>query len=116
MSNIYELQAVVTSVDIGTPVAMDDTPLLGGWGREAKYHIPVLPLTSTVLIQGAPKIDPDTGIAPVEGSSLWETLLTLTSASDQDGQIDDLPYWIRWNTTVLDADGPDVKLILEGVQ
>lgn len=114
-SNILEIQAVVTSVDIGTPVALDETPLLGGYGREGKYSIPVLPLTSTVKLQGAGN-DPDTGIMPVEGSDLWEDLLTITSASDQVGQINDLPKYIRWNTTVLDADGPDVKVYLEGVQ
>lgn len=115
MSNILEITAVVTSVDIGTPQACDTTPLLGGSGREAKLSIPVLPLTSTVKLQGAPLIDASTGIAPVEGSDLWEDIVTITSTSGQVQQIE-LPEQIRWNTTVLDADGPDVKLYLEGVQ
>jgi hypothetical protein len=114
--NTLKITAVVTSVDIGTPVELDETPLLGGAGREAKYQfVSALPITSTVLIQGA-GIDPDTMEMPVEGSGLWETLLTLTSASDLAGEIADLPQFIRWNTTVLDADGPDIELLLEGVQ
>ena len=114
MSNILKIAAVVTSVDIGAPVALTTTPLLGGAGREAKYQLAALPLTSTVLLQGAAK-DAD-GAAPEEASTDWTTLLTLTSASDLVGQIDDLPDFIRWNTTVLDADGPDVVIYLEGVQ
>ena len=112
MSKVQKLTAVVTSVDIGTPVALDATPLLGGAGKMGVLRIPVLPLTSTVKVQGAPKIDPDTGIAPVEGSSAWEDLATITSASDQVQEIE-LPDLIRWNTTVLDADGPDVDLFIE---
>lgn len=115
MPNIIEITAVVTSVDIGTPQEFMATPLLGGAGREALIHCPVLPLTSTVLIQGAPAIDASTGIAPVEGSSLWTTRATFTSSADQIQQIE-IDELMRWNTTVLDADGPDVKFVVQGVQ
>lgn len=118
MSNKLKIDAVVTSVDIGTPIALNTTPLLGGAGREAKYSIPVLPLTSTVKLQGASKVSSD-GLAshvPDEDSTDWTDLLTITSASDHEGEIADLPDYIRWNTTVLDADGPNVAIFLEGVQ
>lgn len=114
MPMILEISAVVTSVDIGTPQALDQTPLLGGQGRNAILHIPTLPITSTVKLQGA-GIDPTTGAAPVEGSSDWTDIVTITSASDPVQEIE-LPQFIRWNTTVLDADGPNVGMYLEGVQ
>lgn len=113
MSNILKLTAVVTSVDIGTPVECADTPLLGGAGREAKLLVPDLPITSTVKLQGAGRQADDA--APAEDSTEWSDIVTLTSASDKEQQIV-LPRWIRWNTTVLDADGPDVKVFIEGVQ
>lgn len=109
---VQKVTAVVTSVAIGTPVALDETPLLGGAGKKGILRCPVLPLTSTVLVQGAPAIDAATGIAPVSGSSLWTTLVTLTSASDPQAEID-LPELIRANCTVLDADGPDVEFWVE---
>lgn len=113
MSMILEINAVVTPVDIGTPQSLDATPLLGGQGRNAILHVPELPITSTVLLQGAGK-DAD-GAAPAEDSEDWETLATITSVSDPLQEIE-LPDFIRWNTTVLDADGPNVRMYLEGVQ
>lgn len=118
MSNILKIAAVVTSVDIGTPIALDKTPLLGGAGREGKYSIPVLPLTGVFTLQGAPKNTAD-GLpsrVPAEDSTEWTTLLTVNASTDRVGEIADLPDYIRWNTTTADADGPDVVVYLEGVQ
>lgn len=113
MTMQIKLTAVVTAVDIGTPVAMDATPFLGGKGRNAILSIPTLPGTSTVLIQGAPKTS--TGAEPVEGDASWTTLATLTSASEKQFEIE-LPDFIRWNTTVLHAAAPNVIVYIEGVQ
>lgn len=110
MAYITELTAVVTSTDIGTPTALDTSPLLGGKGRKGLLRIPVLPLTSTVKIQGATK-DSD-GSQPAEDDALWTDIVSLTSTSDQVQEIE-LPDFIRWNCTVLDADGPDVKVYVE---
>lgn len=115
MSNILEINVVVTSTDIGTPQACAVTPLLGGAGREALVKIPVLPLTSVFELQGAPAIDASTGDEPEEASDLWETLATISSTSDQIQEIE-LPELIRWETTTADGDGPNVKVYLEGVQ
>lgn len=115
MSNIITITADVTAVAIGTPVAMDATPLLGGAGREARVTLEGLPITSTFLLEGAPT-DAATGVVPVEGSALWTTLATLTSTSAAAFELADLPAHIRVNTTVLDADGPDVLIHLVGVQ
>ncbi len=112
MSQSQKIQAVVTSVDIGTPIALAATPLLGGAGRNGILRCPVLPLTSTVKIQGAPLIDVDTGVAPAEDSDKWADLATVTSTSEHQSEIV-LPDFIRWNTTVLDADGPDVFFYVE---
>lgn len=112
MTMQIKLTAVVTSVDIGTPVELNASPFMGGAGRNALVKIPVLPLTSTVKLQGAG--NSGDGI-PAEGSSDWTDILTLTSASERQYEIS-LPQYIRWNTTVLDADGPDVNIYLEGVQ
>lgn len=114
MSNIVKIAADVTTVNKGDAIALNKTPLLGGWGREGIINIPVLPLTSTVKLQGAPAAA--TGEAPDAASTDWADLLTITSASEQVQQIDDLPEYIRYSTTVLDADGPAVNLYLEGVQ
>lgn len=113
MTMLKKITAVVTSVDIGTPETLNSTPFMGGQGRKATLNIPVLPLTSTIKLQGAPKND--TGAAPAEDSADWTDIVTITSASDQLQEIE-LPDYIRWNVTVLDADGPDVDLFLYGVQ
>jgi hypothetical protein len=117
MSNkLHEITVVVTSVDIGTPDAMDATPLLGGGGRKALLRIPVLPLTSVFKLQGAPAIDPSTGTTPVEGSVLWTDVTgNIDSSADQIQEIT-LPELIRWNCTTLDGDGPDVKVYVEGIE
>jgi hypothetical protein len=110
---LVTLAADVTTVNNGAATALNRTPLLGGAGKECRAFCPVLPLTSTVLVQGAPRIDPDTGVAPVAGSSLWTTLATFTSASAQVQSIDDAPDLIRYRTSVLDADGPVVNVHIE---
>ena len=102
----------VTTVNKGDGVALDRTPLLGGQGREARYRIPVLPLTSTFKLQGAPRTA--NGGIPAAADTSWTDLVTVTSASEVEGIIDDLPECIRYSTTVLDADGPDVLVYLEG--
>jgi len=112
MTMQQKITAVVTSVDIGTPIELNASPFMGGAGRNALVKIPVLPLTSTILLQGAG--NSGEGV-PAEGSSDWSTILTITSASEQNQEIE-LPQYIRWNTTVLDADGPNVNIYLEGVQ
>lgn len=107
-----KIAADVTTVNKGAGIALDRTPLLGGQGREARYRIPVLPLTSTVKLQGAPKTAD--GSVPGAADASWTDLLTITSASETEGLIDDLPECIRYSTTVLDADGPVVAIYLEG--
>ena len=54
------------------------------------------------------------GAIPGDADTSWADLLTITSASDQIGEIADLPECIRYSTTVLDADGPVVDIFLEG--
>lgn len=114
MPNIQSIPADVTTVNNGAAIALNKTPLLGGQGREAKYSIPVLPLTSTVKLQGAPATA--SGGVPAANDPNWADLLTITSASAQVGELADLPEFIRYSTTVLDADGPVVTIYLEGVQ
>jgi hypothetical protein len=114
MTMIQTINAVVTSVAIGTPVELNATPFLGGQRRNAILRLRNLPITSTVLLQGASR-DPGTKAVPASGSAEWTTIVTLTSASAPVQEII-LPEFIRWNTTVLDADGPNVVGDLEGVQ
>lgn len=110
--NTLKLTVDVTAVDIGVPVALDKTPLLGGEGREGILRIPVLPITGVFTLQGAPK-QPG-GDAPAEGSSDWATLLTIDANAEHQYEVADLPNFIRWNTTTADGDGPDVLVYLEG--
>lgn len=112
MGMLKTLTAVVTSVAIGTPVELDQTPFLS---RKVIRRCRALPLTSTVKLQGAPR-DPDTKAVPASGSSAWVDLETLTSASAIVAEIGPMYDFIRCNCTVLDADGPDVVIDLEGVQ
>ena len=114
MSNITAITADVTTVNAGDAIPLNKTPLLGGHGREAKYSIPDLPLTATVKLQGAPATA--AGGVPASNDPAWADLLTITSASPQAGELPDLPEFIRYSTTVLDADGPAVSIYLEGVQ
>lgn len=111
MSMQQKITAVVTSVAIGTPIELNATPFMGGAGRNAIVRIPVLPTTSTVLLQGAG--NSGDGV-PASGSAEWTTLLTLTSASERQYEIA-IPQYIRWRTTVLAA-APNVEIYLEGVQ
>lgn len=113
MPNILKLTADVTAVDIGAPVRLGRTPLLGGQGREAKYSIPVLPITGVFKLQGHDSTD---STAPAENDAGWYDVLTVNDSTAQVGEIADLPAWIRVNTTTADADGPDVDVFLEGVQ
>lgn len=110
---MQEINADVTTVNNGSAIALNETPLLGGAGKKGIVRCPVLPLTSTVLVQGAPRIDPATDAAPASDSSEWTTLATFTSSADQQQEIE-LPFYIRYRTSVLDADGPVVKLYVEG--
>lgn len=107
-----KIVADVTTVNKGAAIALNSTPLLGGAGKRGILRCPVLPLTSTVLIQGAPLRDPATNAAPAAASALWTTIATITSASEEQQEID-LPANIRYNTTVLDADGPNVNFYVE---
>jgi len=112
MANNIRLTASVATVNISTPVALNKTHLLGGQGKEGYLRIAsALPITSTVLVQGAPTALA-THAVPASNSTDWTTLLTLTSASPTQQIINDLPEWIRLNTTVLDADGPDLEIFL----
>ncbi len=114
MTMLKTLTAVVTSQDIGTPVELDESPFIGGQNRNALLRLRALPLTATILIQGAGR-DPGTKEVPAEDSEEWTTIATLTSASPIVQEIL-LPEFIRWNTSVADGDGPNVVIDLEGVQ
>jgi hypothetical protein len=110
---IYTITADVTAVDVGAPILLNTSPHMGGQGRSAIAHCAVLPVTSTLLLEGHP-VTAD-GQPPADDSDDWATVATFTSTALQLQEIE-LPYYIRWSTTVLDADGPDVKVYLEGVQ
>lgn len=113
MPIVQKLTAVVTLVDIGTPLDLGKTQF--GNGRNALLRITsALPLTSTILIQTA-TADPNTKAVPAEDSTLWTTICTLTSADDVVQEVKGLQRFVRWNTTVLDADGPDIVMYLEGL-
>jgi hypothetical protein len=112
MSMLKTLTAVVTSVDIGTPVDVNETPFLS---RKVIRRCRALPLTSTVKLQGANR-DPGTKAVPAEDSTDWTDIESITSASAIVAEIGPLYEFIRWNCTVLDADGPNVVIDLEGVQ
>jgi hypothetical protein len=114
MSIIKKIVASVATVNIGTPTDLGATPF--GNGRNAILRCTsALPITSTLKLQTAPA-DPDTKAVPVSGSSLWTDLVTLTSASDVAQEVKGLQRFVRYNTTVLDADGPDITLYLEGAK
>jgi hypothetical protein len=113
MTMLTSFTAVVTSVANGSIVKLNTTPFRGGNGRKAILRCPVLPLTSTVLIQGHP-VTAD-GLPPDAGSSGWTTVATFTSAAAHNQEVA-LPDYARWRTSVLDDDGPNVVVYLEGVQ
>lgn len=113
MTMLTTLTAVVTSVADGTGVKLNTTPFTGGHGRKAILRCPVLPLTSTVLVEGHPVTV--NGIAPATDSAGWTTVATLTSTAATIQEIE-LPQYIRWGTTVADIDGPNVVVYLEGIQ
>jgi hypothetical protein len=113
MSMLKTIIADVTEVNNGTPQKLNVSPFMGGQGRKAILTVTDLPITSTVLLQGHP-VTAD-GAVPGDASTDWATIVTLTSTSPKVQEVE-LPLWVRYRTSVLDADGPDVRLNLEGVQ
>lgn len=119
--NIKKLTISVATAEIGTPLHLNETPLAGGQGREAKYQLNAAPITGVVELQGSDAIGTPVGSGasydpPAEDDDSWTTIMTLDSDSELVGEIEDLPRWLRASTTTADADGPDVILYLEGVQ
>lgn len=119
MTNLVKLTVDVTTVNIGTPVLLNKTPLAGGAGRTAICHLHDLPITSTFKIQGhngrGTENADGTFDPPAEADTGWFDIATVDSTSDRVTEIE-LPLWVRVNTTVLDADGPDVVATLEGIK
>lgn len=116
MSNILTITAAVTTVNNGDPIKLNTTPLAGGHGREAKVHVPTRPLTSTVLLQGHGETANGNQAAPAADSAGWATIATIEDDTAQLFELADLPAWIRYRTSALDADGPNVIITIEGVQ
>lgn len=114
--NLLTIEADVTTVNVGDPIKLDKTPLAGGYGREAKVHVPTRPLTSVVELQGHGFTEDNNQTAPAGDSAGWQTLATIEDDTPQVFELAGLPAWIRYSTTTLDADGPDVLITLEGVQ
>lgn len=114
MTMIATLTVVVTAADIGTPVAMDATPLLGGKGRNAIFEQITPTVTAAFKIQGAPK--DASGNMPAEDDESWYDIMTVTAASAIQKIEAELPDFVRWNVGTLDADGPDVNVVVTGVQ
>ena len=121
MSNsMINLNPVVTSVAILTPVALNQTPLLGSpgstlGGRKCYLSVPTLPGAAVIAVQTAPRVDPATNAQPASGSSLWTTLTTINSSSAQIQEVTP-DYWVRCNVTTLQASPANVAIYLEGVQ
>jgi hypothetical protein len=124
MSNsILKIAVDQTAVAIGTPVALNQTPLLGSpgstnGGRKVRYNVPVLPGATgapSSTLQTAPRTDPATGLEPAPGSALWTDLLTVISTMEHYGEFTP-DYWVRWNTTVAHAGDAVVNVYLTGVQ
>lgn len=114
MTMRIELQQPTTAVAIGTPVAMDSTPFLGGYGRNIKWQAPANPTgTAVVLLQHAYK--DSTGAMPAAGDAAWVTIATLNATSDIQGEVEVRDY-VRLNTTVLQAAAVDARVYLDGVQ
>jgi hypothetical protein len=113
MPNILKITTVVTAQDILNVTTLNTTPLQGGFGREAILRCPVLPLTSEIKVQGAGRTD--SGDPPAEESDAWTDIVTLSSSSPHEQEIE-LPLYLRMNVTTADADGPDVTVYLEGIQ
>ena len=116
-----------TAVAKGTAIALNKSPLLGSpgvadasplTGRKVRYHMPVLPGATgapSSAIETAPRVDPATGQAPAAGSTAWKSVLTVTSTTEQVGELT-LDYWVRWNTTVNHAADPIVHFYIFGTQ
>lgn len=113
MAKLLKITVPVTAVALGAAIKLNQTSLQGGQYREAILEVPVLPATAVFKLQGHPQTAD--GAVPAGGSSEWTDLVTLNAASDTIQVIEDLPYYIRWNTTTLQATA-DVKVYLIGQQ
>lgn len=114
MSMLKTVTADITTVNKGTPVAFNASPFTAG--KNCLVTILAIPLTSVVVLETAPRFDPATGTTPAAASTLWTTLKSYSSASTL-APFELTPnYWVRYNCTTLDADGPVITWNFEGVQ
>lgn len=104
MTNIVTIAATQTD-----PVLLNETPLAGGSGREAKAHLGAdnAALATGVVLEGHNGIPSDG--APDGGDAGWFTVLEGPFDAEV-VEIDDLPQWVRVGAAVA---GP---VVLEGVQ
>lgn len=103
----------VTAAAIDTPIAMNATPFLGGKGRNVMFDVPKAPLTSVIEIQHAYK--DAAGNMPAEGDAAWVTAATIDATSSLSGEFE-VRDFVRTEVTTADVDGPDVDVVLKGVQ
>lgn len=114
MSMLKSVTANVQTVNKGAGVAFNASPFTPG--KNCTVAPVAIPLTSVVNLETAPRFDPATGTTPAAASALWTVLHTYNSSSTLEPLEVTPDYWVRYNTTTLDADGPDVKFIFRGVQ
>lgn len=114
MTMLKRITADVTTVNIGTPEAMNATPHLGGKGRNAILEQLTPTITAVLLIEGAPK--DASGNEPAEDDESWTTIMTVGAAAAPQKIEFELPDFVRYNVTTLDSDGPDVDFLIHGVQ
>jgi|GEM_PF-613072 len=103
------------------PVFLGRTPHGGGAGREAKLHIPVLPDTAVITLQGHDGHGTEergtTDMNPPDyEDDGWTDVLELDSSSEHLIELEDLPRWLRAFITTADGGGSDVVVHIEGVQ
>ncbi|KRG63906.1 hypothetical protein ABB26_10015 [Stenotrophomonas humi] len=90
-------------------VALNKTPLLGGFGREGLAHLGAnLAVATGVLLQGHPGLA--SGATPAAGDPGWVTLLSATATQGAVAEIADLPKFVKLGAAATDP------ITLEGVQ
>lgn len=102
----------LTGTAIGPAISCNESPFLGGAGRNAVVHLDAPPGGAAVVkIQGHPGLA--TKAAPASGDAGWADIVQFIATDPQEREIA-LPLWIRYNITTLGTGVLNARLL--GVQ
>jgi hypothetical protein len=112
MNKTLAVGIALTGTAIGPAISCNESPFLGGAGRNAIVYLDAAPGGAAVVkIQGHPGLA--SKAAPASGDAGWADIVQFI-AGDPLGKEIALPLWIRYNITTLGTGTLNARL--RGVQ